>query len=263
MTKTGPILYYVPKAACDPAEIVKGDDVTGGLQAPSTGRLNLEALPSPLDERFTGFDAVPGDVIINRSRGPDGGGGTCLFPKRPSDGAHATCVIYDPSHQTWHSRGGGSYWIGWQENHLPHPSWMERRGIQWNYDIGSLWKLAVCRSPDHDRIALPMVWGFDADQRLVKTPVKLWQTYFDLAGKALAHLQGDDVLTDDQLMALAVELVGMNYRIGPDEIWLAQREIGLEWFRYEVIMSILAICCDWEKVIEHMTLEEEKKTVAA
>lgn len=251
--KTSGFLYFIPAATCEqPVQLTEGDS-TDGLQS---GTLASDRLPPALGGLFANFNSVPNQIIQHRTLGPDGKG-TLLIPKSTT-GQTPPMIVYDSEKQYWSSCDGGSYWTGFVKDCPPHPSWFIERGAVVHWTIENLWSIGVYRSEDFERCDLPSAYSFAANGDVKTAVSKGYQTYFDLAGKALDHLTGVQKLTEPECVELVIELLRLNYRVGKDEFRI-MFENGYEWLNSSMVQAVLMTVCDFETVVEHVTKDSEEK----
>ena len=257
---TSGFLYFVPKDACD--QPIDLDDGVGA-DGPQYGKLAIDRLPPKLGELFTNFRDVPDKIIQHRCVGPEGIKGVLLAPKSTT-GQSPPAVVYDASSQEWMKVDGGRYWIGFIKGSPPHPQWCIERGAVVHWTIDNLWSVGVYRSNDSERCDLPSTYTFDDNGEVKSAVSKGYQSFFDLAGKALDHLTEVNTLSEPQCVALAIKLLRLNYRIGTNEIRL-MFEAGHEWLKSSTVQAILMTVCDFENVVEHIEqgADEEKKSEPA
>ena len=252
--ETGPFMYFVPAATCSPENLLEQPGLEPTKEV--SPHLKINRLPSPLGDILAGYSHVADQLIFSKSAGPDGPG-SLIVPKRAHDKAMPPCITYEESSQNWMCCEGGAYWIGWSENHPPHPCWLARENATFIYTIDKVWGIPIIRSPKMENVSLEMTYSFDDVGNVTSSLAKRFLPFYELATKALDHLGGAATLTEPEAVTLALQLLKINYRLSHHEI-RAANAAGCEWLRSATVQAILKCSCDWELVCEHA--EHQKKT---
>jgi len=245
-------LYFVPTKTA------------GDILPNKVATLNLEKLPLPLREIFADRQKVPEETIAHQTEGPESLTGLILIPKRSADNEPPASILFDAQKQTWiPANSDGSYWIGWVTEDPPHPSWLEKHPMMRFYTVkagnGTRWEVPAVHSLDRRRCQLPVSYTYDEDGNLQSHITPDNQKLWDQAGKALDHLAGIATLSETEAVNLAVEMLGINYRIGKTEVRaLHEAGVGIDT---NLIAGILQACCDWELYIEHAKKNTEEVPV--
>lgn len=224
-------LYYIPNA--------------------SQGDLTAERLESLGLHRTLDADRLMVTKIV--ANGPDGGAGALVEPA----GGRGTRL--DTSVQTW-SRAGG-VWVGYQTR--PTPDALRRPecvgGPSVILEDGQAWQVPIAR-PVASSPSLPQVLVLNDTNQLTCSPSPKFAAAVELGDRVFRWFtdEGSDATLRD-LFDAAVEILGINYTLGPVEASV----LGLLTDR-----NVVEVCqefIDWPAMrdIGRELAEAQKKSVPA
>lgn len=156
-------------------------------------------------------------------RGPLAHGGVILKPlsilERPDE---VDGFGYYPEKQQWiHVTVADSdgYWIGWDPEKKPTAELLERddlvRGRLEELGDGDWWTCPIIRLLQGG-IGLPDVWGLEGG-KIVSRVKPRWNWAWDLSGDVWDFMVADTPIPREQAFTWAAQLLGINYRVGPEE----------------------------------------------
>jgi hypothetical protein len=262
-------LYYLPRISR--AQFVSGEKLSAALLAErGLGEVLRDVTHWP--EHAT---------ISDLNRGPDGGQGVLVVPT-PGGGTAPDVAIFQEAHQHWTAARGGDLWIGYQLTKPPTPESLQRNQTfagYWTTDASDRkWIVPVARSPKSDGVTLPKVYRFDEAGKPVGRVdaafESLWSVACELSdwwgytGFVNAVESGQitkpermpappDVADHDDswMVGVALQAIGVNYRIGPIEANVLAEATG-EIFSTAFVMNASLALIDRHVEIEYW----QKKT---
>jgi hypothetical protein len=195
-------------------------------------------------------------------KGPDGHDGTIISPLPfvvlDEDAAQTQPIGYFPDNQCW--TRVGSYYVGYQLDGLPGPNDLMRDDIVSGYPImlgeehRAEWETPVIRLKA-GLTNLPDVWRF-VGGKVVPQVRSDWAWAWDLSGDIWDYFdQGKDI-PNELAYLWCVQLLGMNYRIGPAEASI----LGL--LGKTVFIDILRAAINGP-LVDKWRAEEKKRSEAA
>lgn len=247
-------LYYLPAANYS-------DHRPEVLVARGLGTQFLDLLASP---RL--LEAGSAKRYVHNA-GPDGGAGLLIMPAPPA-GIPDAEVGYFCDRQEWIPAGAhGDYWLGWSKDALPTPESLERpadiRLAGHLQTLGDLhdWLLPVVRRPS-GATALPQRMGFSrATGKFELAVCPEYEAAWQAAGEIFDWIFHPRYLPFEKAFALCVQVLALNYRVGPLEASI----LGL--LTTQNFERVFEAAIDWPKIRELLgpqiaagTEEDQKKT---
>lgn len=251
--------YFIPDAK--PEDIFEGQKFHPELFARDKHILG----PALHDIRDWPADAT----VIGVRKGPSQCAGVVLAPSRPNEES-PELVGYFPNKQTWRpilsdgdSKAGP--WIGWPVDDPPGHDDLKRRQTFAGYAVGDAsetpWTIPVVRPKPGGQGTLPHYYEFQHTAAGVETIARLKPEYGyldDLAGKLWEFFVGDELTMDSaELVAAAVTILGVNYRIGPAELSVFA-SLGKPVLDDRMVQGILHAALDGAVFAELMARELEQ-----
>jgi len=220
MGKTLAFYYFLPGVNRD--QITKSVIVNAGLGEVLRDRLTLADL--------NGEGNLALAAVV---KGPEGHSGTILIgkPASPANnsnnlGDDEALIGYYPARQTWVKSAAG-YWIGWETDKLPTADDLVRDKPVDGYEVmlgpddnPQPWLCPVIRLALGE-CGLPDVWSLEAG-KVVSRVRPDWQWAWDLSGKIWDWYSQSQSIPKEQAFLWAAKLLGINYRVGPDEVGILQ-----------------------------------------
>jgi len=203
---------------------------------------------------LTGKGVIPGQC----GRGPDGGPGIlCAI-----EGAPHPNPIYAPADQTWVKGPGGKYWAGFNNAQRPTPDLLARdkfiAGDKVKLRDGHEWTIPIARSFVRGS-ALPQELSLGEDGRtwelktlpeyvsLCADAEKVWEGFGAVAAG------GKFEIDDQELIRIAVDALGVNYRVSAVEVSMLRLLSTAEMW------LILRAMVDWNSVIKAAEAAQKKE----
>lgn len=185
--------------------------------------------------------------------GPGGRGGVLL-----ADGASdSPSLAYLPTIQRWIpvQREGASYWIGFVTDAPPAAGDLSRERQIAGVDVvlcdGSAWLVPVARLLAGGS-GLPRRYGFDDAGNMALTVEGRYRRLWDLALAFFERYVIERIsVTHAELLTLASEALGVNYRVGMSEL------VALGLLDETNVLDVCMATCDWA-AIEELTNEKKK-----
>lgn len=224
-------LYYLPRIRS--AQLVTGGKVSAAIMA-----------ERGLGEVLRDVTACPEHATVSDlHRGPDGGQGVLIVPT-PGAGTVPDVTIYQDAHQHWQALRDGDLWIGYQLAKPPTPESLQRNEMFGGYPTLDAsdrhWIVPIARSPKADGVTLPKIYRFDASGkpigRVAAAFESLWSAacevsdWWGYVGFTQAVDSGSIARPekmpeppevaerdDSWLVSVALQTLGVNYRVGPNE----------------------------------------------
>lgn len=167
------------------------------------------------------------------ARGPGGKPGVLVVPNIERDGSAMPTPLFTPAGQVWVEKpkaemgdgdpGGSlnaSVWVGWERDHPPTPDDLIRketvRGSPILLGDGNLWDVPIAVVWPSGASAFPKRLALGPGGQWVTEPLERFRAVSDQAGRLLAEGPGHEI-SDQEAIAMAVEALGVNYRVGPVE----------------------------------------------
>ncbi len=187
-------MYYLPGVT--EADLVTPVAAKGKLEQLGLGHLEVSAFPT---------DAVLTGISIHGSTG------VLLIPN--TTGGPPDCHRYEPANQTWIEFG--KFWIGVCNNDLPHPELIARRNIYPGYSIpdasNRIWQIPIARST-RGKSSIPSNYTFGPDRKPIAKPKSEFNWLWEISGILFDHWSQGGLLTIDEMIQYAVQILGVNYR---------------------------------------------------
>jgi hypothetical protein len=195
----------------------------------------------------------PAEVLLTECTLPAAGKSGVLLARKINGTDPAVSTL--EAGQVWIDAGG--YWVGCDPESPPSPPDVARQTICHGYAIddqaGRKWTIPVARSPIDGNVSLPADFVFDLQSGTAKATTKTeFDWLWELTGLLHEHWHGPAQMTPAALAAASIQILGVNYRIGPAEANLLQR-IGCPLIDNSTAQLITLYCLD------NPLLEEQKK----
>jgi len=224
-------LYYLPRITY--ADVNASTIAAAGLAAVFR---DLLVTPRVTQDRISRRQVHTG--------GPDGGSGA-IFAATPRPGEPETIIGYFRDRQTW--LNCGPFWLGYETGTLPAPEVLRRdRPLEgYLHTLGDArdWEVPIVRKAG--RISrLPRSMGIDSEGRFTLSPLPEFDAAWDAAGKMFDHIFSPDPFPFSEAFALCVEVLALNYRIGPREA------AALKLFTTENFERVFEAAVDMPLVVE-------------
>lgn len=190
--------------------------------------------------------------------GPEGMRGLVISPEpKHAGGVQADCGFF-PDRQQWRAIDRGKLWIGWEREALPGPADLVRSPDDFVSGHGVVlgdaraWIVPAVHAP---RTKLPQVMELDGD-RWTPRPLPEYEAVMDASAKWWDLIQTDSpVFVFDDWCRFAVQLLSVNYRLGPHECSI----LGLFRTTATMLVSLVEAALDGPAIAAE--LAAQKKTV--
>ena len=156
--------------------------------------------------------------------GPDGGIGEIVS-------ADAQSAMYQPGLQRWENCG--AFWLGWEPAHPPGPADLIRRSVVPGVDLklgdGREWMCPEWRT-------IPVTFRcFDESKEIESVTTGKYRYLLPIVEKVAAAFDGDNGITDKELVLAAIAALNVNYRVRLQEV------SALDLLSSDVVTTILLV----------------------
>lgn len=195
---------------------------------------------------------------VRACRGPDNSDGVVVAARTSGDGG---APGYYPDKQVWRNCGG--YWLGATRGELPGQDELRHKEQLPGHSVeladGSEWLMPYAIVAP-GTLALPRIFGVDADGNDALSVHPRYQDFADKAERfwnAVGDSAGAQITANyDELLALAVSGLSLNYRVGENEL----RMLGV--LDTSNIWQLCFAAIDWpsfESMLDEL-VDAQKKT---
>lgn len=214
-------------------------------------QLAREDLPEPLQWIWHDVDGAPWANNPLRSPGPGNQQGTIV-----SLGKDAR---YLPDRQQWQRSFCGQYHVGWNSSSPPTPEQLLRSrpldGTPYRLGDGNDWLIPILHGPC---ITIPRAYGFGPNGERVLQAIP---QYAQLLAKSeewvnVIHGQSESHPSFDDWFDFAAQLVGVNYRVGPEEC----AALNLIQVQAAYMIGVLKVCLGLDALAVERELQKKTAT---
>lgn len=202
------------------------------------------ATPADLAARITRRN-VPGS-------GPGGESGVIVAPV-PIGGQVPETFGFFPDRQKWINCG--PHWLGYELGTLPGPEVLRRKSLLPGYEVplgdGQVWQVSVIRRLGKFP-ALPRTMALNDTGEFVTDVLPEFAGTWDASAEMFDFLFRAESIPFEQVFALAVEALAVNYRVGPREVSV----LGL--LNTVNFQSVFEAACDWRQLCELLNIPDEE-----